>query len=205
LAQQLGVSRTPIREALTRLHAENLVERHPDGGFRPAPPDLLSTHELYQVRFALELHAVRLLGSPETPVDRASLRELHDEWADLATTTDIPIDPGFVLLDEQFHVTLAAAAGNESLVETLVAVNERIRPVRMHDFLTSARIAITILEHRSIVEAVLDEELRRAADLLDQHLQQSLAIVRRRAADALARMVGARRTRGPALSGGTEA
>jgi DNA-binding GntR family transcriptional regulator len=196
VAQQLGVSRTPVREALTRLHAENLVERHPDGGFRPSPPDLLETHELYQVRLALELHAVRLLGSGGASLDLASLRDLRDQWADLAATPDIPVDPGFVLLDEHFHISLAAAAGNDSLVDTLIGVNERIRPVRMHDFLTAARIAITIVEHRAIVESVLQGDLELARTRLEQHLQQSLEIVRRRAAEALARMVAAGRTRG---------
>jgi DNA-binding GntR family transcriptional regulator len=189
LAKELDVSRTPVREALARLHAEDLVERHPEGGYRPAPPDLIRTHELYEIRFALELHALRLLDAGDV-VDRAALRELHDEWAELSETTDRPPDPGFVLLDEEFHVRLAAVAGNDALVEALVGVNERIRPVRMHDFLTAERITITIAEHRSIVAAVLAGDLATGRERLDDHLHHSLEVVRRRAAEALGRMVG---------------
>ena len=49
-------------------------------------------------------------------------------------------DPGFVTLDEDFHVRLAAASGNPSLADLLRIVNERIRVVRMHDFLTAERV-----------------------------------------------------------------
>jgi DNA-binding GntR family transcriptional regulator len=83
------VSRTPVREALSRLHVENLVERHPEGGFRPVAPDLQRTYELYQVRFALEGHALRLLADPEMPVDRSVLDVLRNEWRELGEARDI--------------------------------------------------------------------------------------------------------------------
>ncbi|MGF1600212.1 MAG: GntR family transcriptional regulator [Acidimicrobiales bacterium] len=59
LADQLDMSRTPVREALSRLHAEGLVVRHPDGGFSPAAPDLHTISELYEVRRGLEFTALR--------------------------------------------------------------------------------------------------------------------------------------------------
>src|SRR4051812_4757508 len=59
LASMLEVSRTPVREALARLHAEGHVQRHPEGGFEPAFPDMDRIAELYEVRKSLELTAVR--------------------------------------------------------------------------------------------------------------------------------------------------
>ena len=59
LAAMLEVSRTPVREALARLHAEGHVQRHPEGGFEPAFPDMDRIAELYEVRKSLELTAVR--------------------------------------------------------------------------------------------------------------------------------------------------
>ena len=54
LAAELGVSRTPVREALSRLHSEGLVERLSDGGYGPVLPDLHLIRELYEIRFVLE-------------------------------------------------------------------------------------------------------------------------------------------------------
>ena len=64
LAAMLDVSRTPVREALARLHAEGLVQRHPEGGFEPAFPDMDRIAELYEVRKSLELTAVRRTVGP---------------------------------------------------------------------------------------------------------------------------------------------
>jgi DNA-binding GntR family transcriptional regulator len=187
LASLLDVSRTPVREALARLHAEDLVERHHDGGFQPSPPDLHRTHELYQIRIALELHAI---CSPAGEAHDASIiAPLHREWAELSDAADVPVDPGFVLLDEDFHVRLASAAGNSALVEVLVGINERIRPVRMHDFLSEERVDATIREHLGILDALLAFDRTTAADRLRRHLLQSLEVVEGRAATALARMV----------------
>jgi DNA-binding GntR family transcriptional regulator len=197
LAALLEVSRTPVREALARLHAEGLVERHPEGGYRPSPPDLHHTHELYQVRFALEYHALHLPAEAGTTHDGEMLHSLYVEWAELAAARDVPIDATFVLLDEDFHVRLAAAAGNAALVETLITVNERIRPVRMHDFLTAERVEVTIEQHLGILDALLDGDLPLTRQRLDHHLRQSLDIVESRAAQALARMVSPSR---PAVS-----
>ena len=101
-------------------------------------------------------------------------------------------DPSFVLFDEDFHVRLAAAAGNEALADQLQSVNERIRIVRVQDFLTPERVERTIEQHLGIVEALIlgdhDETQRR----LDQHLSESMAVVEERAARALARMIGGR-------------
>src|SRR3954447_7962948 len=58
LARELEASRTPVREALLRLWSEGLVERHPDGGFRPVMPDAATIHDLYGVRVALEQYAL---------------------------------------------------------------------------------------------------------------------------------------------------
>ena len=83
---------------------------------------------------------------------------LRDEWLALADDPPEP-DPDFVLLDESFHVRLAESSGNRELADILRQVNERIRVVRMHDFLTTERISKTIAEHLGIVDAVLDGDL----------------------------------------------
>jgi DNA-binding GntR family transcriptional regulator len=188
LADELGVSRTPVHEALSRLHAEHLVERLPHGGFFPAAPDLRETRELYEVRLALEADAIGRPLRTGTPHDRDELDALRDDWAALEAPSGDAADPEFVLLDEEFHVRLAAASGNDALAVLLGRINERIRPVRSHDFLTTERITLTIEQHLGVVGALLGEDRALAARLLRAHIGESMAVVEQRVAAAIARM-----------------
>lgn len=186
LAELLKVSRTPVRESLARLHAEGLVTRLPEGGFSPTAPDLHTVHELYDVRRGLELTALHA----ENGHDRAKLTLLLEDWQDLAATTKRGhFGADFVLHDEDFHIRLAGSAGNHALVDLLNHVNQRIRFVRMHDFLTSDRVRRTIKEHVGIVEALLTGDLLVTENRLIRHLGVSRRVVERRAAVALSRMV----------------
>jgi DNA-binding GntR family transcriptional regulator len=187
LGEALGVSRTPVRDALSRLHAEGLLVRLPEGGFSPAAPNLHEITELYEVRRSLEFTALGRSSHDHTVLD-----ELRCEWSGIEQpTSDADCGPDFVLHDEQFHIGLATASGNQSLTNLLRHVNERIRFVRMHDFLTADRVSKTITEHLGIVEALLDETAGRAgaAERLSAHLEVSERVVEQRAALALSRMV----------------
>lgn len=187
LAATLGVSRTPVRQALQRLHAERLLERHPDGGFAPAALDLAGLRDLYEVRRMFELSALLRPERTGTPHAVDVLEPLRYEWLELRDHQPDP-DPGFVLCDERFHEQLALAAGNRALAGMLHDLNERIRLIRMHDFLTEERIGTTISQHLGIVEAVLGGDLVGARVLFESHLGESVAVVESRATRALARM-----------------
>lgn len=181
----LGVSRSPVREALSRLHAEGLVVRLPEGGFTPAAPDLHTIAELYEVRRSLEFTALRRGAH-----DRSQLEGIRTDWAAMTVPrSDDECGPEFVLHDEEFHVSLAEASGNMALVELLSAVNLRIRFVRQHDFLTAGRVRNTISEHLGIVESLLAGDPDGAANRLDRHLHVSVKVVEQRAALALSRML----------------
>jgi DNA-binding GntR family transcriptional regulator len=199
LATALGVSRTPVREALHRLHSEGLVTRDAEGGFRPSVPDVAGMRTLYEVRIGLEVQALRRPANLGTEHDRARLVELRDEWQTLSDD-EPPATPEFVLLDEAFHVGLADAAGNAVLVEFLRVVNERIRMVRMQDFLTGDRVTQTVAEHLAIVDALLDGDHELAVGRFDAHLRESLAVVEERTLRALARMTNAPEAAAPAMN-----
>lgn len=189
IAEEIGVSRTPVREALSRLHAEGLVVRLPEGGFSPATPDLPTISELYEVRRGLEFTALHRGNH-----DRVMLEELRTSWRDLEIPdSDADCTPDFVLQDEDFHIRLATAAGNESLVDLLTGVNERIRVVRMHDFLTADRVEATVAEHIGILDALLDDDQAEAGSRLSSHLEISEHVVEQRAALVISRMIGRRR------------
>lgn len=188
IAEAIGVSRTPVREALSRLHAEGLVVRLPEGGFSPATPDLPTISDLYEVRRGLEFTAIHRGGH-----DRVMLEDLRSDWGDVEVPgSDEDCTPDFVLRDEDFHVRLAAAAGNEPLVDMLVTVNERIRVVRVHDFLTADRVRATVDEHVGILDALLDDDEATASNRLSRHLEISEQVVEQRAAIVISRMIGRR-------------
>jgi len=193
LASLLGVSRTPVREALKRLDAEGLVESHQEGGFQPCVPDTVVMRHLYEVRLGLELQLLQRPARNGTRHDPSIMEPLRDQWRALAAAAPDP-DPGFVLLDESFHVTLARASGNQVAAELLQQVNERIRVVRMQDFLTHERIEATIAEHLGIAEQVLAGEMVAAESAFTAHITASIQVVEERVRLAIARMAtGGRR------------
>ena len=194
LAASLGLSRTPIREALFRLHSEDLVDRHPDGGYRPPRPMVSGIRELYEVRRGLELMAISGPAAHGAYHDPAILAHVRDEWETLATDLPEP-DPGFVIADEAFHLGIAEAAGNGALVEMLDHVNQRIRLVRMQDFMAVERIAATVEQHLHIVTALIAGDLDEAATALGDHLAESMSVVETLAARALSRMLDCKEDR----------
>jgi DNA-binding GntR family transcriptional regulator len=188
LATLLGVSRTPVREALLRLDTEGLLARSPDGGWCPVAPDVPAVRQLYEARMALELAALRRPSETGHVHDAEALEALRDQWRELDAAGPEP-DPGFVEVDESFHMALARAAGNDVLVDLLNSVNERIRLVRMHDFLNQPRIEATIAEHLNLVELVLVGDIISAEAAFTQHLGDSMAVVEERVRGAIVRML----------------
>jgi DNA-binding GntR family transcriptional regulator len=187
LATGLGVSRTPVREALIRLAADGLLVRR-DSGYYPVPPDLTDLRDLYELRITIELRGLaRAIESDIVAHDTTMLERLLQAWQAIRNEPPAP-DPQFVLLDEDFHLTLSRASGNPALTEALEAVNARIRPVRMYDFLTEDRIESTITEHLEIVELTLDRRLNEALAALHRHVGESMEVVEQRVVRALTQM-----------------
>ena len=190
IAERIGVSRTPVREAFLRLHGERFLERHIDGGYRVATPSAKLIRELYEVRRALEIFAIRRTIETGADRDLTMLRQLEEDWLVLREDYHSP-DPEFVLLDEDFHGRLAESAGNRQLAEELRRVNERIRPVRSHDFVTSGRLAATVEQHLKILGALIAGDGVKAQDRLDRHIRESQEIVEAASFIALAKMLNA--------------
>jgi DNA-binding GntR family transcriptional regulator len=190
LAERFGASRTPVREALMRLESEGLVHRRPEGGFYPRSPNLAYVRELYELRRMIELGALERPSSSGIEHDRATLTAIHVQWSAIAENPPDP-DPDFVALDEGFHVGLAAASGNSAFADHLQLINERIRVVRMQDFLDSVRIEVTAEQHVAIVVALLDRRVEEAVGLMASHLDEARQQASARAAAAIERMMTA--------------
>ncbi len=187
LARQHGVSRTPVREALTRLQADGLIERR-DGAFFVVVPNLDELRDMYELRVTLELRGItRAIESTTVRHDRDVLTRELDKWYELRANPPAP-DPNFVVLDERFHAELSRASGNPALTDALVAVNQKIRRVRMYDFLSEDRVQATIAEHIDIVELTIAGKLDEAYVALYEHIGASMDVVLERAKRALTQM-----------------
>ena len=176
IAQRLGVSRTPVREALFRLRNEGRLEVESKSGWFVRPIDFNRLEQLYDLRVVLETTCVaRLCASAEAPPE---LEELKRVW--LVNATERLTDARAVgELDEQFHATLVRAAGNAEMARVHWDVTEHIRIVRRLDFTRGDRIEATYQEHAKILRAVMQRKPDAALLLLRSHIEQSKAEVRK--------------------------
>src|SRR3954467_6296838 len=151
MAERLGMSRTPVREALFRLELEGYVKVAYRSGWSVAPFDFRKLEELYDLRVVLECTAVDRLCSMVPMPDLGLLKAI---W--LAPEKERKTDTAEVAaLDEAFHATLVSAAGNLQMSRVHADVTDGIRIVRRLDFTQPPRIAATYEEHAKILRAVL--------------------------------------------------
>lgn len=175
VGQWLGMSRTPVREALLKLRAEERIDVEPKTGWFVRPIDFDRIEQLYDLRVVLERWAVTRLCEQEDA--GSGLKRLKEVW--LVKPEERLIDAAQVgRLDEEFHTQLVQAAGNEEIARVHRDVTERIRFVRRLDFTRGDRIEATYLEHAKILRAVMQRRLEPALLLLSSHIGQSKLEVR---------------------------
>lgn len=176
IATRLGMSRTPVREALFRLRNEGFLEVEAKAGWTVKPIDFARIDQIYDLRIVLETASLARLGqlSDEPP----QLQALKDIW--LVPVAERLADGRTVgALDEQFHAQLVAAAGNEEISRVHREVTDRIRIVRRLDFTRGDRIDATYAEHAKILRAVIQRKTDAAQMLLKSHIEQSKVEVRK--------------------------
>ena len=175
LAQKLGVSRTPIRQALHRLEQEGYLQLAYRNGWTVRPFDFDRFEQLYDVRIIFERAALEMLGKSEHAAD---LAELARVW--LVPPDQREKDPRLVsALDESFHHGLVLAAGNREMARLHREITEKIRIVRRLDFTQEARVEATWDEHGEILRLITKRKIAQAEMLLRSHIEASKAEVRK--------------------------
>ena len=171
LARQLGVSRTPLREALNRLASEGFLHATQNRGYHVRSLEPHQVLTIYEYRAAVEAGALRLAAA------RASDAELDVLAAFAARSSDEPDDDRHALklldLDEKFHEGLAALSGNDEFLRSIRAINERIRFVRWID-MQNGRRAGTQAEHMQIIDLLRARDADAAGKLLHTHIERRL-------------------------------
>jgi DNA-binding GntR family transcriptional regulator len=176
LGQRLGMSRTPVREALFRLRNEGFLGVESKLGWYVLPIDFGRLEQLYDLRVVLELASVAKLCARADSIP--ALEALKAIW--LVPPAERLTDARAVgTHDEEFHAHLVRAAGNDEMARVHWDVTERIRIIRRLDFTRADRIEATYLEHAKILRAVMQKKADQAQLLLKAHIEQSKSEVRK--------------------------
>jgi DNA-binding GntR family transcriptional regulator len=170
IANSLHMSRAPVREAMNRLVSERLLTFVPNQGFSCRRLSASETAALYEVRGDLEAAAALAVLAAAAPEAIAGLRAF---WCSVtAQQAAAPIE-SLVAGDEEFHLRLAALAGNPERVRMLQDINARIQFVRLINLEDPARLGQAFAEHAEIVAALGMGDGAAAASLVRRHLSLS--------------------------------
>ena len=178
LAERLGVSRTPVREALNTLATDGFLVAS-SRGFARRPLDIQEMQDLYEARMAVERECLRLAMERATAEQiRALITFLEHSKS---VSHDTPVRE-LVALDESFHLQIADMAGNAELRRMLASLNERIRFIRWIDMETVGRDS-TQKEHQQIARAL------KARDWVagEHHLGAHIGLRREQIVEAITR------------------
>lgn len=168
LAQNLGISNTPVREALRRLEEAELVETLPRRGTFVRQLSPREAEGLYEVREALETLAVRLAAvraGDELLAEIAEAAQLHLNAVQRGAVDE------FLEYDRRFHDLIAQGADNPILASILISLADRIHIIRRMDL--GRRVdEMSGQEHHNVATALLQRDAERAAGLMAHHIQE---------------------------------
>ena len=170
LADELGVSRTPIREAIRKLELEGFVVMVPRRGTYVADISLKDVVQVFEIRSALEELAAGLAAERITPDELEELERILVEMNDYIARDDFD---KIVDADIRFHGILYKASRNNRLVDILRNLREqmlRFRSISMH---YPGRLAATWEEHRQLVECIANRNSTQARKIAKKHMENS--------------------------------
>ena len=150
VALALGMSRTPVREALVRLQSEGLVEVVPRHGMRVLPVSPTDMREIYEILTALECMAAEILARRKPSDEELAPLEQATQAMDRALAID-DLD-AWARADEQFHAQLVALAGNRLLQATVMNHWDRAHRARMFTLRLRPKPVNSTREHMALVE-----------------------------------------------------
>lgn len=168
LAGELGVSRTPVREALLRLEGEGFLEVDVGRGFFVKPLSAREVREAYPILWTLEVLALRT--SPPPSRERvADLARLNAELAEAADDPERRIE-----LDIEWHRTLLAECGNDRLMEMIAEIKAVIRRYEYAYMQNSEHVPVSTSTHERIARAVEAGDVEEAVPLLESNWRFSM-------------------------------
>lgn len=166
-AQRLGMSRTPVREAMIRLEQDGVVEIRPRHGMRVLPVSSRDMREIYEVLTALESAAAEIVARRgATPSELASLRAAV---ADMGAALDQDDLEGWAAADKRFHGLLVTLAGNERLQQMVSQLGEQAHRARVLTLRLRPKPVNSIRDHARLVAAIARRDAEGARQIHHDH------------------------------------
>jgi len=166
LARTLGISTTPIREALLQLTSDGLLQPMRNRGFRVVDPSLGELRGIFEVRTQLETFAFRKLVRMGA-ADLSELQALADAIAESVETGDVP---RYLATDRAFHAALLALAGNDVLADIVLRLRDRMRLYGIRSRQGLARQKSSVPEHYRMIEVIRQGLEDEAEMLMTDHI-----------------------------------
>jgi DNA-binding GntR family transcriptional regulator len=170
LAERLGVSSTPVREAMLELVKSGLVEAVPNRGFRVTVIDDQDLDEICALRMMLEVKAIELVVERASDASLAELGTRLRELEAAAARSDVP---AFLVADRAFHLELLALAGNRRLVRIVAELRDQTRVIGLQSLAAAEALEATAAEHRPILEAMQERDVSAARRFMITHLEHT--------------------------------
>jgi len=170
MAEELGVSRTPIREALRNLELEGFIVMVPRKGAYVADLSFKDIADVFEIRAALEGLAAGLAAERITEEELEDMERLLVEKRDAITQNDIG---KLVEVDTKFHALMYQASRNERLSSIISNLREQIQRFRLTSLSYPGRMKESLNEHKKIVEAIQSRDIQIARHLAQEHIENA--------------------------------
>jgi DNA-binding GntR family transcriptional regulator len=170
LADEMGVSRTPVREAIRKLELEGLVIMIPRRGAYVADLSIKDVAETFEIRSALEALAASLAAERITPEEAEEMERILVRIGAAIEEDDMQ---QLVALDEEYHNLLYKASRNDRLMQILNNLREQIQRFRVTTLAVPGRVRGALQEHRNIAEAISERNAELAHQLALEHIENA--------------------------------
>ncbi len=172
LCSSMGVSKTPLREALRVLSVEGLIELIPNRGAFVNQPDFAEINEMFDVMILLEGFCARSACMKMSPKDFSQLEKLHCQLERKFENGD---QEGYIQINNQYHSLVQQLAGNRSLNQIIDGLRKRVLLYRFQSLMAEGRMLESIQEHRELLEVFRNRNHDKAEKLMQDHLKKQLA------------------------------
>ncbi|MEJ5228420.1 MAG: GntR family transcriptional regulator [Pseudothermotoga sp.] len=182
LAKDLGVSITPVREALHYLAARGLLLVEPHKGFTVKKWDRKEIEDLLLLRMYLEKLAVKLFIERGKDQDFVSLSQIMEEMLEASKSSNWE---EMIKLNSQFHTAIVKGSGNDELCRMMAELSEKLYRVRVLSLSYPGRISQSCQEHMDIFKAIESRNVQEAEKKIEEHTQSVMNVLLKRMNEGL--------------------